>query len=130
MKYLHTPTILILLLTTLALVGSLGGCTGTRSAYKAAEGDPEKIAYVITEHYTALVTEAGRLKDAGTLNGSALASVQAADRIATPLILQLGALSQAYASTRSAADEVALREAIGKSAAAISSFITALKGVR
>lgn len=113
----------------LTLLASASACTGTRLAYKEADS-PDKMAYVVTEHYAALVKEAADRKDSGSLTGDALARVQAADRAVSPIILQLGALSQAYTATRSAADQVALQAALNKAVIALSTFIDTLKGAR
>jgi hypothetical protein len=113
----------------LLILSAATACTGTRSAYKAAE-TPDQMAYIVTEHYAALVKEAADLKDAGTLTGSALAKVQAADNAARPLVLQLGPIAQAYAATKSAESEFALQQALNKAVLAVSNLINSLKGAR
>jgi hypothetical protein len=113
----------------LIVLAALSACVGTRTAYQAADS-PDKMAYVITEHYTALVTEAANRKDAGTLTGDALAKVQAADRAVSPLVLQLGPLSQAYTATKSAETQAELQAAINKAVLALTNLIDALKGAR
>jgi hypothetical protein len=105
----------------------LAACAGTREAYKVA-ATPEQYAYVVTEHYAAVVKQAADRKDAGTLTGSSLARVQAADRAANPLILDLAALAQAYQETQTAENEAALQAALNKAVIALNNFINALKG--
>lgn len=111
----------------LCLALTLSACTGTREAYKAAE-TPDQMAYIVTEHYAALVKEAADRKDAGTLTGTALARVQAADNAARPVVLQLGPIAQAYAATKSAENEAALQQALNRAVIAVNNLITTLKG--
>lgn len=130
---------LILLLLSLA---TLEGCVGTRTAYKAAQdtGDPTVYAYVVGEHYSALLKEAADLKDAGKLTGNALATAQAADRKAKPLIIGdpsadppkagVQQLSETYKATQGTADKAALQKALNDAVKAISEFINSLKGAR
>jgi hypothetical protein len=113
----------------LILLAALSACTGTRLAYKEADS-PDKMAYVVTEHYAALVKEAADRKDAGTLAGDALERVQAADRAVSPLVLQLGSLAQAYTQTKSAASRDELQAALNRAVIALSTFIDTLKGAR
>jgi hypothetical protein len=112
---IHRLYILPLLLLCLSAATA---CTGTRTAYKAAE-TPDQMAFIVTEHYAALVKEAADLKEKGTLTGSA-----------RPLVLQLRALSDAYTGTKSAESEAALQAALNKAVLAVSNLITSLKGAR
>ena len=126
MKRFHRLSFLPILLI---LLGAATACTGVRSAYKAAE-TPDQMAYIVTEHYAALVKEAADLKEAGTLTGPALAKVQAADNAARPVVLQLGPIAQAYKASKSAENEQALQQALDKAVLAVSNLITTLKGAR
>lgn len=116
--------------TKLWLIGVLAilaGCAGTKAAYQGAE-TLEDTAYVVTEHYAALVKEAADMREAGTLTGNALVQVQGFETRARPLILRLQGLAEAYESVRSAENEQALAAAVGEAAQVLSDFINALKG--
>ena len=136
MKRLYLSTVILMLL---AACTAFTGCTATKAAYKAADGHPDKIAYVMTKQYTALVHEANGYKDSGVLAGSALAKVQAIDRKATPLLIGddkavppkagLEQITQAYASLKSAKTEADLMQAIDDAAVVLAEFIDALQGV-
>jgi hypothetical protein len=108
---------------------ALAGCAGTRAAYDAAS-TPQQKAYVIAEHYSALVKQAADLKDAGTLTGVALEKVQAADRAAKPLVVELTKATEAYQGARNAQNEAELQAALNKAVIAVNSLINALRGVR
>lgn len=122
------------------LLLAISGCTGTRAAYKAAAEtkNPEAYALVVAEHYSALVKEAADRKDAGTLTGSALEGVQAADRKVKPLVIGdpnatppkagIEQLAKAYTATKSAEDQTALQKALNDAVLAVSEFINTLKG--
>jgi hypothetical protein len=112
---------------SLFLMALLFGCAGTRAAYQAAD-TLEDTAYVVAEHYAALVKEAADLRESGTLAGSALARVQSAEARARPVILRLQSVTATYESVRNATNEEALAEAVGAAASVISDFINALKG--
>jgi hypothetical protein len=66
----HTAIMGLLAVVALA-VGVLGatGCAGTKAAYNAADTLEER-AYVVTEHYAAVVHQAADLKDKGVLKGA------------------------------------------------------------
>lgn len=124
----------------LTLLAATSACTTTPRAYKAAGDDPEKIAYVMTKHYTALLREANTLKSTGAFSDEALAKVQAVDRKAVPILVGdpeavppkagLAQVSEAYSNLKSAKTEADLRDAINKAAEVLAEFIDALKGAR
>jgi hypothetical protein len=137
MRNLKRPLCLLPIL--LLALTSVSGCSATKAAYKAADGHPDKIAYVLTKQYTALVNEANGYKDSGVLTGAALVKVQAIDRKATPLLIGdanavppkagLEQISQAYGSLKNAETEADLMQAIDAAAVVLSEFIDALQGV-
>lgn len=108
------------------LLSGVVGCVGTREAYKAADS-PDKQAFVIAEHYAALIHEAANLKDAGA-PADVVAKMQAADDIARPLVFQLKPLADAYVAMESAANREALEKALGQAAIAVSDFINVVRG--
>lgn len=124
LRRLHYSPIL-----TFLMLLALAGCAGTRAAYDAAS-TPQQKAYVIAEHYSALVKQAADLKDAGTLTGVALEKVQAADRAAKPLVVELTKATEAYQGARNAQNEAELQAALNKAVIAVNSLINALRGVR
>lgn len=127
------------LVLALVLCAALIGCAGTRTAYDAAS-TPQQKAYVLAEHYSALVKQAADLKDSGALTGDALAKVQAADRRAKPFVIgdpaadppQAGIrqLADAFEQVSSAENHIALEAAITHATLSINDFITNLKEAR
>lgn len=115
------------LLLVLFAVNFVVSCAGTRSAYQAAE-TLEDTAYVVTEHYAALVKEAADLRENGTLTGDALSRVQSVEMRSRPIILRLRDVSSAWTAAKTAANEAALSKAIGDAAAVVSDLINAIKG--
>ena len=116
-------------LLTICIIAALSACAGTKAAYQAAGGDLVKQAFVVTEHYSALLREAADLKEAGA-QPEVVAALQAADSVAQPIILKLGPLAQAYERTRSAEDQVALQAAVNDAVVALTDFINAIKRAR
>jgi len=113
----------------------LAGCVGTRDAYKASAGNLEATAYVVTEHYAAVVKEAAAMKNSGALTGSALEAVRKADDAVRPLIIGdpathrdgLAALVRAYQAVKSAKTEADLQAAINAAVVKLSNLINAVK---
>ena len=114
-----------LLIVSLMLL--VAGCAGTKAAYQGAT-TLDDTAYVIAEHYSALVKEAADLKDAGTLTGAALVRVQQIEARATPVVLKLKDVSAAWTASKNATTEAALQKAISDAAVVVSDLINALKG--
>lgn len=133
------PGALVLLLVAAGLtLAGVAGCTGTRDAYRAAASSPERIeatAYVVTEHYYAVVREAAALKNSGALAGDALEAVRAAEDALRPLVLGDEAtqdpgivqLVAAYKAVRSAETEAELQAAVNAAVVKLSALINALK---
>lgn len=114
------------LFATVFLSLTLIGCAGTRAAYKEAES-PSEYAFVITSHYASLVNEAADLKESGSLVGSELAAVQAADKVAFPLVLKLEGLAKNFEAAQTAENREALQAAVNEAIAAVAGFIRALR---
>lgn len=112
-------------LMLLMLIG-LFGCAGTKSAYQAADG-LEETAYVMNQHYLALVKEANELKKTGVLSGSALDETQSLVQRTRPLLRELSDAAQAYDAVTSAENEEALTLAIASAATALSDLIAAIR---
>lgn len=121
---LSPPTVglLALLLACLAMAG----CSGTRAAYKAADGLTDT-AYVIAEQYAASVTELNDLADQGILRGEALRDAQDVVRRTRVVMASLTGAVLAYDQTQSAETEEALAAAINQAAIAIADLINAVK---
>lgn len=122
----HSPAIVGILAAVMASL-MLSGCTGTKAAYKAAVG-AEETAFVLGEHYYALVRQANELAGAGQLVGSSLSRAQDVVRITKPVVDELIRTSLAYAAYTNAATEEDLQRAITDAAIAISRLVDAIKG--
>ena len=118
--------ILLPLVALLALTLA-SGCSGTRQAYQAADGVGET-AYVIAEHYAAVIEELNDLADQGALSQSAIRHAQDIVRRTDPVIRSLRSAAEAYENVQNADTEAALEEAINEAAVALSDLIDAVKG--
>jgi len=117
------------LLIILAMTALVGACAGTSSAYRAAEGLEEK-AYVVGEHYYALVREGNDLKNRGILSGSQLDRAQDLVRSTRPVILELANAAEAYALVKDADTQADLERALNNAAIAVSRLVDTIKAVR
>ena len=97
---------IVLLLSMLML----SGCAGTRSAYKAADGLSET-AYVVGEHFYALVREANDLDDQGQVSSYQMGKIQDIARETRPTIVELLNTGAAYDAVKSAVEAVEATEA-------------------
>lgn len=120
---------------------SLHGCVSTQAAYKAAPLHGETLvdtAYVMAEHYDAVLIEANALKDSGRVPAPQVEQMRAVDRIARPIFLGDPAKSQpgilqlrdAYVSLHDAKSEVELQRATNDAARALADLINAVKAAR
>lgn len=107
---------------------ALAGCAGTQAAYSAAK-TPDDFAYVLTEHYAAIVHEVAGLKQSGKLTGAALTKAQDIDNKLNPVVLSLKGLAESYSSTKSASDAASLQAAIDKAVPLLADFLKLLKSV-
>jgi hypothetical protein len=92
---------LFMLLVLLAVVALAAGCSGTRNAYKAAEGVDET-AKVMTYQYTAIVHELNRMRSTGALKGEQLERSQEIVRTGTPIVQAMSAAAITYENARAA----------------------------
>jgi hypothetical protein len=102
------------------------GCAGTKAAYDAADTLEER-AFVVTEHYAAVVKQAADLKDAGVLKGQALAKTREIESVARPVVLSLGDLVAKYNAAKSAETEVALQRALDEAVLAVANLVRVVK---
>lgn len=114
--------LLALLMASLVMVG----CSGTRLAYKSAEG-LDDMAKVMAAHYYSLVREANVVAENGKLTGNALRHAQDIVRRTEEPVLAMARAGDAYKMVRSAENEEQLEAAIRSAAVAISTLIDALR---
>ena len=114
-------------LSILPLLLVLAACAGTKSAYQAADTLEEQ-AYVVTEHYAAVLKEAADL--APSLPAHIKAELQAADRKVKPLVTGLAPLVQRYETVRNAQTEAELQAAVNDALIALTEFVNTLKQAR
>lgn len=116
------------LAAVVAAMLQLAACSGTIDAYEAASG-LEETAFVMNQHYLALVKEANRLAGEQLLTGSALGEAQMIVRKSRPLLATLSEAARAYEAVANAATEGDLRDAIADAAVALSDLIDAIRAV-
>lgn len=125
----------VLVMTLIAVVG----CAGTQSAYNAAKTLPDT-AYVVAEHYSAVLKEAADLKASGNLPASAVRVMQQADARVKPLIIGdpttvpatpgLKQLADSYKATQDAKTQEELQLAIDNAVVALSDLMKAVSAAR
>lgn len=139
-----TSVRLLIALSTVMAILALSGCAGTLGAYRAAQSRPETAltdtAYVITEHYSAVLKQAADIKEAGTAPPAVIEKVQAADDKAAPVILGrpdakpptpgLKDLSAAFVMFKDAKSEADLQAAVDNAARLLSQLIDAVNAAR
>lgn len=122
-------------------MGALTGCTGTQAAYKTAahsEAALADTAYVVAEHYAALVHEAANLAALPTTDRAVVDAMKAADAAVKPWILGdpaagkpgLRDLAQRYQDVKSAATAADLQRAIDGAVLELAKMINAVKAAR
>jgi leucyl aminopeptidase (aminopeptidase T) len=104
-----------------ALCFCVAGCAGTRAAYESAETLDAK-AYVVSEHYAAILREANELADRGAPR-ELVERMQAADRVAAPAVLQLRQASATYTAAKTAQNAAALQAALDSAAVQVAAFL-------
>jgi len=119
----------LLVMVMVATVIGLSGCQGTRDAYRAAD-TLGAYAYVVGEHYAAVLKEAADISEHPGTPESVREKLRAADNKARPLVLALRPLVDAYELTKSAESEVQLQVALDRAVVALHQFIEVLKGVK
>lgn len=119
----------------------LPGCANTKAAYEAARATENPVAdtaYVIAEHYAAVVHEAANLAALPTTPASVKETLKAADRAVKPLILGnpstgapgLQTLAATYTAVRSAENQAQLQAAINAAVLELAKLINAVKTAR
>lgn len=119
----------------------LPGCANTKAAYEAARATENAVAdtaYVVAEHYAAVVREAADLAALPTTPESVKDALKAADRAVKPLILGdpatgapgLRTLSARYTAVKSAANQAELQAAINAAVLELAKLINAVKTAR
>ena len=117
-------------LTLLPLIALLlAGCAGTQSAYRAAS-TLEQQAYVVTEHYAALVHEAADLATQPGTPRAVIDRLQEADQAVKPVIVGLAPLVERYTAIHDAKTEAELQAAVNEALIALTDFINAVKAAR
>ena len=120
---------LSMLISAVFVAAGIGGCASTVDAYKAAEG-LEETAFVMNQHYLALVREANALAEAGALSGSSLAKAQEVVRESRPVLNELSNMAKAYQAAATAENEQALTAAIAAAAVHLSNLVTIISAAR
>jgi hypothetical protein len=117
--------------------GALSGCAGTKSAYQAAQSLPDT-AYVVAEHYAAVVHEAANIAALPGTPAEVKDALKKADAAVKPVILGnpttglpgLRTLAERYQAVRTAENEAALQAALNDAVRELANFINAVKAAR
>lgn len=128
------------ILVPLALLGILAtvlGCAGTTAAYKSAQSLPDT-AYVVTEHYAAVLKEAADLAALPGTPANVKDALKKADNAVRPFVIGdtatgqpgLRALADRYQAVKDAQTEADLQRAIDAAVRELSNFIKAVKAAR
>jgi hypothetical protein len=111
------------------IVASLPGCTNTQQAYREASSLDET-AYVVAEHYAALVHEAAALKEQATTPPELVSKMQEIAAVGTPAVHKLRQLRDAYINGKSAATQAELQAALDDAVRIVSDFNRAVKSAK
>lgn len=128
-KMLYAPFAAVLLVAAVALST---GCAGTKAAYQEAQ-TPEEYAYVVTEHYAALVKQAADLAAAPTTPASVKDALKRADMAAHDVIIGgpgspgLKALVDNYNAIKNAQTQEALQAAVDDAVLKLADLLRAIK---
>lgn len=115
----------------------MSGCVGTKAAYKAADSLPDT-AYVVAEHYAAVLKEAADLAQSPTTSPEVKAALKEADLRLKPLILGdpstglpgLQQLAQHYRAVKDAQSQADLQRALDAAVLELAKLINAVKSAR
>lgn len=126
----------------LLAVGSLAaalvaGCVGTTAAYKTSASVADT-AYVVAEHYAAVVKEAADLAQNPTTSADVKEALKSADRNVKPLIVGdpatgrpgLQELAARYNAVKNAQTEAELQAAVNDAVRELAKLINAVKAAR
>lgn len=139
--FFRASLLVCLALASCAALVVLPGCASTKAAYEAARETDNAVAdtaYVVTEHYAAVVREAADLAALPTTSESVKDALKAADRAVKPLIVgnpDTGApgvrqLAARYTAVKSAANQAELQAAINAAVLELAKLINAVKTAR
>ena len=117
----------VLLVMAVALL--VAGCPATRGVYEEAQS-PDEYAFVVAEHYNALVNEAADLAENPQTSENVRSALKAADAKAKPLVLKLRVLADAYASSKTAETQEELQKALNEAVLAVADFIRSLRSAQ
>lgn len=118
------------------------GCVGTRQAYSVAHESKDlgNMAYVVTEHYAAVLKEAADIRQTPGTPQAAIDALRAADLAVRPFIVgdssrqpplpSLQSLSDTYRAMRDAKTEEELQTAINNAVRELTNFSRAVKAAR
>lgn len=137
----HDGRALPVVLAFIALVSSallIVGCAGTRAAYDVAKGDPSDLAYVVTEHYSAVLKEAADIAQQPATPESVKDALKRADLAAKRFVVgdpatdlpSLRALAARWKSVKDAETEADLQEQINAAIRELTNFSKAVKAAR
>jgi hypothetical protein len=124
-------------LFALSVISLLPGCAGTSAAYKAAQGLPDT-AYVVAEHYAAVVKEAADLAAIPTTSPEVKEAMKAAAEATAPYVLgdpatgkpSLRQLAENYSAVKDAKTEAELQTALNSAVTQLARLINAVKAAR
>lgn len=112
-----------------AAVSFVAGCQHTRDAYNAAD-EPADYAYVLAEHYSALLHQAVELKRKPTTPRAAVEVMQRVELKATPAVKRLEQLRISYLKVQNAQTEAELQAAIDEAVLLIADMVRAIRDAR
>ncbi|MCL2161928.1 MAG: hypothetical protein FWH56_08635 [Betaproteobacteria bacterium] len=118
-----------MLLALLCAALAVTGCEGSRNAYSEAKTVDEK-AYVVVEHYSALVKEAADLAEKPNTPREAVEAMKKADAAAMPVMLRVRNLRNAWQAAGNAENAEALQMAVNDATMVIADMIRAVKQAR
>lgn len=105
------------------------GCQHTREAYREAE-DPGEYAFVLMEHYNALLKEAVALKNNPATPREAVEWMRKVELKTTPAVKKLAELRQAWLDLQTASTETELQAAIDQAVLLIADMVRAVRDAR
>jgi len=107
----------------------LAGCQGTRMAYSSAKSVDEK-AYVVVEHYAALVREAANLAQNPSTPAKAVEAMKKADARVSPVIMRVRDLRKAYSVSSTPENAESLGIAVDEAMVDLSTMVEAVNEAR
>lgn len=140
LSFLKLVACLFLLFVAIGAPIVMQGCVATREAYSVARESKDlgNMAYVVTEHYAAVLKEAADLRQTPGTPQRAIDAMRAADLAVRPFIVGdpareipgLDDLARDYQAIRSAKTEADLQAAINNAVRELTNFSKAVKAAR